>query len=90
MADRVRLDDLAAGGDLDDVADDRELDLAALVRVADPVRGAGEAHSAGTVDLAGHRLPHRRLTRPPGMSSRGSGERGSLLVWRVALRVRGN
>jgi hypothetical protein len=44
VADRVGLEDLAAGGDLDHVADEGELDLAAAVGSTDAIGGAGEAH----------------------------------------------
>jgi hypothetical protein len=42
----VGLDDFAAGGDLHDVTDDRELHLATLECVADPVRRTREADRA--------------------------------------------
>ena len=51
------------------LADDGDLDLAAPELVADPVVGAGEAHVAGRVDLAGHR---RRRSRGPRRGRAGS------------------
>ena len=59
VADAVAADELVADADLDGVADDRDLDLAAPVLGADPVVGAGEAHVARRVDLAGHRRRRR-------------------------------
>ena len=58
------LEDFAAGGDLDVVADDRDLDLAADVCSPDPIARAGEADVARRVDLAGHALADGGLPRP--------------------------
>ena len=44
-------------------AHDRHLDLLVPARAAGLVAGAGEGHAARGVDLAGHDLAHRRLTR---------------------------
>ena len=38
MADRVNLQQLATGGDLHGVTNDRDLDLATTVLAADPIR----------------------------------------------------
>ena len=51
MTDRVNLQQFAAGGDLDGVTDDRDLDLAAAVLAADPIREPGEAHVPGESTL---------------------------------------
>ncbi len=53
VPDRVHLEELAAGGDLDAVADDRDLHLTAGVTLADPVAGD-------------QRTRHRRRSRPCG------------------------
>ena len=77
--------------DLDGVADDGHLDLAAPVGVADPVAGPGEADVAGRVDLAGHRCRRRRrrwwrqvaaLAIAAALGARVAGGRG----WRRARR----
>src|SRR5262249_14756778 len=75
-------DELVADGDLDRVADDGDLYLAAPVLVADAVAGGGEAHVAGGVDLAGDR--RRRGRRPRRTRFAGAVQSGVLLVDRVA------
>ena len=72
----VAADELFTDGDLDGVADDGDLDLAAPELVADPVAGAGEADVAGRVDLAGHR---RRRRRRPRLAGSAGGR-----LWRIA------
>ena len=63
VADRMHADDLATGGDLDDVADDRDLHLAAAMFAPDFVVGPGEADRPARVDLAGHGLADGGLAR---------------------------
>jgi hypothetical protein len=46
VADRVGADEFLTDGDLHRPLDDSDLDLAATELVADPIRGAGEAHIA--------------------------------------------
>ena len=53
--DAVGADELVADADLDGLADDRDLNLAAPMFGAYPIVGAGEAHIARRVDFAGHR-----------------------------------
>ena len=66
-------DEFAAGGDLDDVTDDRDLDLAAAVGVADPVVRAGEADVARTSRPCGSRSTDRRGGRGAASTSSASG-----------------
>ena len=86
--DAVGADELVADADLDGVADDGDLDLAAPVLGADPVAGAGEAHVARRVDLAGHRRRGRCLgrRRQPAAAL----QPGGLLVEGVAAGVGGD
>jgi len=88
VTDRVDLEDLTAGGDLDGVTDDRNLDLASSMLFADLVVVTGEGDTSGRVNLARHRLAHGRLagTRPLRFDS--PGERCGLLGGAVPLRVR--
>ena len=83
---------MIAEADLDGVADDGDLDLAAPILGADPVVGAGEAHVARRVDLVGHR---RRGHRPrcgrqpatPGLPARCDALGLSCLAERTDLEV---
>jgi hypothetical protein len=88
MPDGVGADELFADGDLHDLADDGDLDLAAPVLVAYPVVGAGEADVARRVDFAGDRRRCHRWRPPRGALSAPQG--CGLLVGSVAAGVGGD
>ena len=93
VADRVAADELLADGDLDGVADDGDLDLAAAELVADPVAGAGEATRCRRSRPCGSPTPttpwaRRRRAGPGSLSGRGERRRPP---WRaVAAGVGGD
>src|SRR5881394_2203402 len=63
VTDGVRANDLAAGGDLDHVSKDRDLDLPSSMLASDFVAGASEADRPTGVDLASDGLADGRLPR---------------------------